>query len=91
LSCINYYRGHEAENAIAFKDALGLSDEEAAPAHLEVAQRMYRQGFESKDRQQQFDQRKVSGFFQISSLIDGTFFTFILSRVVKYLDRHSSV
>jgi hypothetical protein len=27
----------------AFKEALGLSDEEAAPVHIEVARRLFRQ------------------------------------------------
>ncbi len=46
---------------IKLKEALGLSDEDAAPAHIDVARRLYRQGFETKDRQQQFEQRKVRG------------------------------
>ena len=52
-------RGDEADRVRMLKDALGLSDEDAAPAHIDVARRLYRQGFETKDRQQQFEQRKV--------------------------------
>ena len=51
--------GDEADKLNAFKAALGLSDEEAAPAHLDLGRRLYRQGFETKDRQQQFEQKKV--------------------------------
>ena len=53
------HSGHEADSARSLKEALGLSDEEAAPAHLEVAQKLYKQGFETKDRQTQFENRKV--------------------------------
>ena len=55
ISC----RGDEADRVRMLKEALGLSDEDAAPAHIDVARRLYRQGFETKDRQQQFEQRKV--------------------------------
>ena len=60
--CLCYFpRGDEADRVRALKEALGLSDEDAAPAHIDVARRLYRQGFETKDRQQQFEQRKVKG------------------------------
>ncbi len=36
-------RGDEAPKIIAFKQALGLVDEEAAPVHVEVARRLFRQ------------------------------------------------
>lgn len=36
-------RGDEAPKMTAFKEALGLSDEEAAPVHIEVARRLFRQ------------------------------------------------
>ena len=36
-------RGDEAPKLIAFRDALGLSDEEIAPVHIEVARRLFRQ------------------------------------------------
>ncbi|KAJ9511403.1 hypothetical protein QJQ45_029777, partial [Haematococcus lacustris] len=65
-------RGDEAPKVLAFKAALGLSDEEAAPVHIEVARRLFRQasklgrgrrhwagGYESKDRNTQFEQRKA--------------------------------
>lgn len=51
--------GTEADKIRAFKDALGLSDEDAAPVHIEVGRRLSRIGFEYKDRQAQFEQRKT--------------------------------
>ncbi len=37
------YRGDEAPKLIAFKAALELTDEDAAPVHVEVARRLFRQ------------------------------------------------
>jgi len=37
------HRGDEATKMISFKNALGLSDEDAAPVHVEVARRLFRQ------------------------------------------------
>jgi len=51
--------GDEAPSVLAFKNALGLSDEDAAPVHIEVARRLFRQGYETKDRAMQFEQRKA--------------------------------
>ncbi|GBF94257.1 110 kDa translocon of chloroplast envelope inner membrane [Raphidocelis subcapitata] len=52
-------RGDEAPKILAFKEALGLSDEEAAPVFIEVGRRLSRAGYEIKDRQEQFQQRKA--------------------------------
>ncbi|KAF5843790.1 hypothetical protein DUNSADRAFT_5027 [Dunaliella salina] len=38
-------KGDEAAKASSFKTALGLSDEDAAPVHMEVARRLFRQVF----------------------------------------------
>lgn len=47
-----------------FKDALGLSNEAAAPIHMEVGRKLTRQVFskklKQKDRQAKFEQLKVS-------------------------------
>jgi len=43
----------------AFKDALGLGDEEAAPVFIEVGRRLSRAGYEISNRQGQFEQRKA--------------------------------
>ncbi|KAF6255592.1 hypothetical protein COO60DRAFT_1641425 [Scenedesmus sp. NREL 46B-D3] len=51
--------GDEAGKVRVFKDVLGLSDEDAAPVHIEVGRRLSRIGFEYKDRQSQFEQRKA--------------------------------
>jgi hypothetical protein len=37
------FRGDEAPKIQAFREALGLSDEDAAPVHVEVARRLFRQ------------------------------------------------
>ncbi|KAI8475724.1 MAG: hypothetical protein J3K34DRAFT_517150 [Monoraphidium minutum] len=52
-------RGDEAPKLIAFKDALGLGDEDAAPVFIEVGRRLSRAGYETKERSQQFEQRKA--------------------------------
>jgi hypothetical protein len=52
-------RGDEADRIRAFKDALGLSDEDAAPAHIEAGRRLSRAGFETQARSAQFEQRKA--------------------------------
>lgn len=65
-------RGDEAPKISAFKAALGLSDEEAAPVHVEVARRLFRQGYESKDRGLQFEQRKAfQRLIYVSQLVFG--------------------
>ena len=51
--------GDEAAKITAFKDALGLSDEEAAPVFIDVGRRLSRARFEVDDRQGQFEQRKA--------------------------------
>ncbi|WIA15162.1 hypothetical protein OEZ85_001848 [Tetradesmus obliquus] len=51
--------GDEANKVRVFKDVLGLSDDDAAPVHIEVGRRLSRIGFEYKDRQSQFEQRKA--------------------------------
>ncbi|KIY91916.1 hypothetical protein MNEG_16047 [Monoraphidium neglectum] len=52
-------RGDEAPKLILFKEALGLGDEEAAPVFIEVGRRLSRAGYETKERSQQFEQRKA--------------------------------
>ena len=43
-------RGDEAERIGAFKGALGLSDEDAAPVHIDVGRRIMRSKFEAASR-----------------------------------------
>ncbi|PNW77802.1 hypothetical protein CHLRE_10g452450v5 [Chlamydomonas reinhardtii] len=52
-------KGDEAIKVAAFKDILGLADEDAAPVHIEVGRRMMREGFETKDRNAVFEKRKA--------------------------------
>ena len=51
--------GQEADAIRAFKDALGLSDEAAAPVHLDVGRFMTRQGAEAASREGNAQERKV--------------------------------
>ena len=44
-------RGDEVEKIRAFKDALGLSFEDAAPAHIDVGRRFHRLSNESSKGQ----------------------------------------
>jgi len=65
-------KGDEAAKVSSFKTALGLSDEDAAPVHVEVARRLFRQGYETKDRAQQFEQRKAfQRLIYVSQLVFG--------------------
>ncbi|GFR49409.1 hypothetical protein Agub_g11462 [Astrephomene gubernaculifera] len=52
-------KGDEAARVSAFKEALGLADEDAAPVHIEVGRRLMREGFETKDRTQLFEKKKA--------------------------------
>jgi Chloroplast envelope transporter len=45
----------------SFKDALGLSDEDAAPVHLDVGRRFVRSSFESGSREATAVEKKVPG------------------------------
>ncbi|KAG2482678.1 hypothetical protein HYH03_018413 [Edaphochlamys debaryana] len=52
-------KGDEAVKVAAFKECLGLADEDAAPVHIEVGRRFMREGFETKDRNALFEKRKA--------------------------------
>lgn len=47
------------ERLVRFKGALGLSDEEAAPVHITVGQRMMRGRIEAPDRYSEAQERRV--------------------------------
>ena len=49
----------EAERIAAFKTALGLSDEDAAPVHLDVGRRILRLRYEASSAKSDIQQRKV--------------------------------
>lgn len=51
--------GREADAIRAFKSALGLSDEEAAPVHLDVGRRLTRLGAEAGSREGGLQEKKV--------------------------------
>lgn len=74
------HRGDEAPNLIAFKDALGLNDEEAAMCHVDVARRLYRLGAETRDRDQQFEQKKgFQRLVYVSQAVFGDVAAYLLS------------
>jgi Chloroplast envelope transporter len=51
--------GREADDIRQFKDALGLSDEDAAPVHIDVGRRFLRSRFEAGSRNEDVESRKV--------------------------------
>lgn len=51
--------GDEVERLKRFKTALGLSDEEAAPVHITVGQRVMRGRIEAPDRYSEAQERRV--------------------------------
>ena len=64
------YRGDEADNIRAFKEALGLSDEDAAPAHIDVGRRIMRSRFEASTRSGNSDQfRALQKLIYVSDLV----------------------
>jgi hypothetical protein len=73
-------RGDEALNIRAFKDALRLSDEDAAACHVDVARRLYRGAFETKDRFAQDEQKKgFSRLVYVSQAVFGDTAAYLLS------------
>lgn len=52
-------RGSEAEHITAFKTALGLADEDAAPVHLDVGRRILRLRYEAGSSASDVQQRRV--------------------------------
>ena len=51
--------GKEASKLVAFKSALGISDEDAALVHMDVGRRLSRSTFESETRTERTTSRKV--------------------------------
>ena len=54
-------RGDEAERIRAFKSTLGLTDEDAAPAHVDVGRRILRERYEAGSKDTEAEGRKVCG------------------------------
>lgn len=52
-------RGNEAEKVASFKDALGISDEDAAAVHMDVGRRLARLSVESENKLAEMEARKV--------------------------------
>ena len=66
------HRGNEADSIRAFKEALGLSDEDAAPAHIDVGRRIMRSRFEASTRAGNTDSfRALQKLIYVSDLVFG--------------------
>lgn len=67
-----FCRGDEAEKIRAFKDALGLSDEDATPVHIDVGRRIMRSRFEASSRTGSSEQFKaLQKLIYVSELVFG--------------------
>ena len=65
-------RGDEAERIGAFKGALGLSDEDAAPVHIDVGRRIMRSKFEAASRAGSSEStRALQKLIYVSDLVFG--------------------
>ena len=65
-------RGDEAEKVRAFKDALGLADEDAAPVHIDAGRRLMRSRLEAGSRGADFEQRRaLQKLIYVSTLVFG--------------------
>ena len=53
------FRGDEVEKIVRFKDALGLTAEDAAAAHMDVGRRFQRLGNEAGGRAAKSEYKKV--------------------------------
>lgn len=65
-------RGDEADRIRAFKEALGLADEDAAPVHIDVGRRIMRSRFEAGSRRDSSEQfRGLQKLIYVSDLVFG--------------------
>ena len=65
-------RGDEADKVRAFKAALGLTDEDAAPTHIDVGRRIMRSRFEASTRAGNSDSfRALQKLIYVSDLVFG--------------------
>ena len=65
-------RGDEADKVRAFKDALGLADEDAAPVHIDAGRRLMRSRLEAGSRGGDFEQRRaLQKLIYVSTLVFG--------------------
>jgi len=65
-------RGDEADRIRAFKDALGLADEDAAPVHIDAGRRLMRSRLEAGTRGADVEQRRaLQKLVYVSALVFG--------------------
>ncbi|XP_024401478.1 protein TIC110, chloroplastic [Physcomitrium patens] len=87
-------KGDEVESIIAFKNALGLDDPDAAAMHIEVGRRLFRQRLEIGDREGAVEERRTfQKLVYVSTLVFGEASKFLLpwKRVFKVTDAQVDV
>jgi len=87
-------KGDEVESIIAFKNALGLDDSDAAAMHIEIGRRLFRQRLETGDREGAVEERRTfQKLVYVSTLVFGEASKFLLpwKRVFKVTDAQVDV
>ncbi|GJP47634.1 hypothetical protein CLOM_g6814 [Closterium sp. NIES-68] len=82
-------RGDESDLIIRFKASMGLEDEDAAAAHIEVGRRIFRQRLETGDKEAAFEERQsFQKLVYVSNLVFGDKSKFLLpwKRIFKVSD-----
>ncbi|KAG0587880.1 hypothetical protein KC19_2G198400 [Ceratodon purpureus] len=87
-------KGDEVEQIIAFKNALGLDDPDAASMHIEIGRRLFRQRMETGDREGAVEERRTfQKLVYVSTLVFGEASKFLLpwKRVFKVTESQVDV
>ncbi|KAJ7964287.1 TIC110 protein, chloroplastic [Quillaja saponaria] len=72
-------KGDEVDRIINFKNALGIDDSDAAPMHVEIGRRLFRQRLETGDRDGDIEQRRAfQKLIYVSNLVFGEASGFLL-------------
>ncbi|CAI7764897.1 unnamed protein product [Closterium sp. NIES-53] len=82
-------RGDESDLISRFKASMGLEDEDAAAAHIEVGRRIFRQRLETGDKEAAFEERQsFQKLVYVSNLVFGEKSKFLLpwKRIFKVSD-----
>jgi hypothetical protein len=87
-------KGDEADSILAFKNALGLDDPDAAAVHIEIGRRIFRQRLETGNRESAVEERRTfQKLVYVSTLVFGEASKFLLpwKRVFKVTDSQIDV
>ncbi|CAI5464387.1 unnamed protein product [Closterium sp. Yama58-4] len=82
-------RGDESDLISRFKASMGIEDEDAAAAHIEVGRRIFRQRLETGDKEAAFEERQAfQKLVYVSNLVFGEKSKFLLpwKRIFKVSD-----